>query len=447
MAQQSPRATHEGSHQQFPPSLPHSQLEHAFGFGAQSLEHVHSSSPASHRKFPHTGAQLPHAEHAFAQQSPRLTHCASQKQLPPLTPHWQAEQDIRSSGQSLGQEHDVSPASHWPLPQTIGHAPQSPGQFAHVSPASQLPLPHTAGHTPQSCAQLVQVSPASQVPLEHAAGQGPQSAGQLLHVSCGASHALSPQAGPGVPPLPPDPGPPPSPPVPCAPLPVVVVVTSLVEPVVLAAAPSPVLPALPPLPLGSPSGLVPPPDNVPSSEPPLAQPLTMSSPSATAPTGRNSKERVMNAPRAGGRGASLSERHSQRTGNVSSTGGRLAVNAAHAQMRPTRRDAVDSPPDATMKSSIRTAFALEPSSTALATFVRCDGEIAGAACEFAADCHTGVGGIVGSVQCLDRTPNGYCTHERTDNADVQRQVFADRDLGCIFSGGGSENRKVCFPPD
>ena len=130
---------------------------------------------------------------------------------------------------------------------------------------------------------------------------------------------------------------------------------------------------------------------------------------------------------------------------------------------------------------------------------------AGQACTTATQCYGGVdggsdGGIVGTVTCITKVPNGYCTHTCTqdteccaapgeclsgvkevcsplenqgaqycflscEDADIQRALAANADAGvdagaggdgycatfagsstsCRSSGGGNKNRKVCLP--
>ena len=116
----------------------------------------------------------------------------------------------------------------------------------------------------------------------------------------------------------------------------------------------------------------------------------------------------------------------------------------------------------------------------------------GQACRVAADCYPGVdvASIQGEVSCLDRVPNGYCTHAcvtdsdccaatgecpfgypevcspfessgetscflSCERADLERagltdstvfcQKYANASFICRSSGGGSANRKVCVP--
>lgn len=113
----------------------------------------------------------------------------------------------------------------------------------------------------------------------------------------------------------------------------------------------------------------------------------------------------------------------------------------------------------------------------------------GSACKVAADCFPKIdaGALLGEVQCLDRTDEGYCTHLCTTDADCcavdgecktgLKQVCApfestgkmmcflscesadlggadadahcrdnvSPDFGCRSTGGGKLNRKVCFP--
>jgi hypothetical protein len=126
-------------------------------------------------------------------------------------------------------------------------------------------------------------------------------------------------------------------------------------------------------------------------------------------------------------------------------------------------------------------------------------EATGQMCKVPADCYTGfeAGALKGDVQCLDRVPDGYCTHLCTSDADCCavpgecqtgiKQVCApfestgkmmcfiscegsdvqpidagaDADAGsgadaycrfygaqglnCRSTGGGSKNRKICSP--
>lgn len=140
-------------------------------------------------------------------------------------------------------------------------------------------------------------------------------------------------------------------------------------------------------------------------------------------------------------------------------------------------------------------------------------EQAGQQCTVAAQCYPGVdggadsGALVGAVTCLDRVPNGYCTHECTkdedccavpgecrtgvkqvcspftndsttkycflscETADIAAAIAANADAGyydggavdggtvantycqsyasvyatCRSSGGGNQNRQVCIP--
>ncbi len=115
-----------------------------------------------------------------------------------------------------------------------------------------------------------------------------------------------------------------------------------------------------------------------------------------------------------------------------------------------------------------------------------DGDV-GSSCVTADDCFTGVSDVSGAIECLDRTADGYCTHECTtdddccaadgecpngkrqvcapfestgknlcfvscedadldgEDADAYCEDFADLGFGCRSTGGGSNNRKVCFP--
>jgi hypothetical protein len=127
---------------------------------------------------------------------------------------------------------------------------------------------------------------------------------------------------------------------------------------------------------------------------------------------------------------------------------------------------------------------------AIAWVVGCGGdddELAGSSCESADECYQDVEGIRGAVQCLDRTAVGYCTHACSTDADCcaadgecpsgRKQVcapfestgemlcflscegsdvgdqdateycqeFANADFGCRSTGGGKDNRQVCFP--
>jgi hypothetical protein len=116
-------------------------------------------------------------------------------------------------------------------------------------------------------------------------------------------------------------------------------------------------------------------------------------------------------------------------------------------------------------------------------------ENAGHPCQTPADCYPGVdaGALQGDVVCMDRVPDGYCTHLCVTDADCcavpgecdtrYPQVcapfesagdmycflscedtivgtfdpttycmdFADQAFGCRSTGGGSQNRKVCTP--
>jgi hypothetical protein len=117
---------------------------------------------------------------------------------------------------------------------------------------------------------------------------------------------------------------------------------------------------------------------------------------------------------------------------------------------------------------------------------------AGQVCGAPADCYLDVEGISGSVECLDRVRDGYCTHECTQDddccavegecisewpqvcspfestgqmlcflscepSDVEAagapddQTFCQHEANAAFicrsSGGGSNNRKVCVPGD
>ena len=115
----------------------------------------------------------------------------------------------------------------------------------------------------------------------------------------------------------------------------------------------------------------------------------------------------------------------------------------------------------------------------------------GSACKVAADCFPEVDAAVllGEAMCLDRTDEGYCTHlcqadsdccavpgectttlkqvcapfestgqkmcflscENTDlggaDADQYCRDNVSPDFGCRSTGGGAQNRKVCFPTD
>jgi hypothetical protein len=113
----------------------------------------------------------------------------------------------------------------------------------------------------------------------------------------------------------------------------------------------------------------------------------------------------------------------------------------------------------------------------------------GTACGAPADCYPDVdpSTIAGTVTCLDRVPDGYCTHtcaadseccaadgecpdghaevcspiesagetycflscEAADvgggDADAYCRDYAGPDFGCRSTGGGAANRKVCLP--
>jgi hypothetical protein len=116
----------------------------------------------------------------------------------------------------------------------------------------------------------------------------------------------------------------------------------------------------------------------------------------------------------------------------------------------------------------------------------------GQACQAAQDCYPGLdqASLQGDVECLTRVPNGYCTHQCTQDqdccavmgecpnglpqvcspfessgelncflsceaADVSNAGFTDSTAFCQAkanaaficrsSGGGSDNRKVCVP--
>lgn len=115
----------------------------------------------------------------------------------------------------------------------------------------------------------------------------------------------------------------------------------------------------------------------------------------------------------------------------------------------------------------------------------------GSVCASAADCYPTLeaGALKGEAQCLDRTDEGYCTHLCTVDADCcavdgecktgLKQVCApfestnktmcflscedadiggadaeqycrdnvSPDFGCRSTGGGKDNKKVCFPVD
>ena len=120
-------------------------------------------------------------------------------------------------------------------------------------------------------------------------------------------------------------------------------------------------------------------------------------------------------------------------------------------------------------------------------------ENTGQSCTTAAQCYPGLdaGTLSGAVQCLDKVPNGYCTHLCTTDADCcavpgecrsgYKQVcapfestgqmmcflscesadiaadagttdpstychdFANASFGCRSTGGGAKNRQVCLP--
>lgn len=118
-----------------------------------------------------------------------------------------------------------------------------------------------------------------------------------------------------------------------------------------------------------------------------------------------------------------------------------------------------------------------------------DGENAGQACDEPADCYPDIdhADLSGDVVCLDRVPDGYCTHLCGDDQDccavegecetgipqvcapfenttITRcflsceadvigeeeenaycQDHAHPDFICRSTGGGAENRKVCVP--
>lgn len=117
-----------------------------------------------------------------------------------------------------------------------------------------------------------------------------------------------------------------------------------------------------------------------------------------------------------------------------------------------------------------------------------DSSNTGTSCAVAGDCYPGVDGLAGTAECLDKAAQGYCTHtcatdadccaadgecpdgrpqvcapfESTgqmycflscEGADLQGedpdtycQDYAASDFGCRSTGGGADNRKVCFPP-
>ena len=122
-------------------------------------------------------------------------------------------------------------------------------------------------------------------------------------------------------------------------------------------------------------------------------------------------------------------------------------------------------------------------------------ENAGSACAVPADCYKNLdGGMVqGTVECITKVPNGYCTHSCTADTDccavpgecktnikqvcsplenqpgtkcflscedavvkayndpaaldpnVYCQKYAHPSFGCRSTGGGAANRKVCLP--
>ena len=100
------------------------------GSSRQSAGHAQESSPASHLPFPQqtpqssgqdphpsvssqvpspqTAGHDPQASHASEQQVPSITQVGPQPHPPPLPPHWQGEHAAGSSGQSAGQEHELS---------------------------------------------------------------------------------------------------------------------------------------------------------------------------------------------------------------------------------------------------------------------------------------------------------------------------------------------------
>jgi hypothetical protein len=113
------------------------------------------------------------------------------------------------------------------------------------------------------------------------------------------------------------------------------------------------------------------------------------------------------------------------------------------------------------------------------------GENAGHACASADQCYPGIDqqDLQGAVVCMDRVPEGYCTHHCVTDADccavpgecetgfpqvcapfestgelycflscegvpdegTYCQQHADAAFGCRSTGGGSANRKVCVP--
>jgi len=128
---------------------------------------------------------------------------------------------------------------------------------------------------------------------------------------------------------------------------------------------------------------------------------------------------------------------------------------------------------------------------AVSVVVACgdSGVVTGAACDAPSDCYPDAdpAKIAGTVTCLDRVPDGYCTHTCTTDADCCKvdgecpdgrpevcsplestgdyycfvscekadlggadegaycHDYAGPDFGCRSTGGGSDNRKVCLP--
>jgi hypothetical protein len=125
----------------------------------------------------------------------------------------------------------------------------------------------------------------------------------------------------------------------------------------------------------------------------------------------------------------------------------------------------------------------------------CSSTQVGTQCASPADCYTGLdaGALSGPVECIDKATDGYCTHECATDADCCAVTgecqagfklvcapfestgkrycflscedgdiaaapnggttdpnaycaqFAARNFTCRSTGGGSANRKVCFP--
>ena len=140
--QQSPVVSHAASQEHEPLIPPHSQVSHSSGTFGQSASHVHGSSASLHVPSPQIPGHFPHASHALGQQSPKLSHAVSHMQDPPDWPHSHGSHAPRSFLQSWGHEQGSSALEQTPSPQVVR-------PHTTTALAQQLPLSMQSGPQPQ----------------------------------------------------------------------------------------------------------------------------------------------------------------------------------------------------------------------------------------------------------------------------------------------------------